>query len=198
MPSTTATASAISRPRSVRVPSFFGSFGMRLDRTHAELASPRLAQSSCVGSQFTVKSLARIKQATAHLASARSRHPASPCMMARCSAPRSRAEPPRSIAFVSGHDKHRRARESPRRRALRLASASQAKKGVFRLMEWDKLSFSSWCSHCGTRQRFCMMALPSPPPTPGRLLRGAAASCLAKSHNMTCAGFPCWGNRGQT
>ena len=39
-----------------------------------------------------MKSSARIKQATAHPASARSRHPTSPCMTARCSAPRSRVD----------------------------------------------------------------------------------------------------------
>jgi len=69
MPSTnpTATASAISRPRPVKVHFLLGSFGMRLDPTHAELVSFRLAQSSCGGSQFTVKSsacVAGINEAT--------------------------------------------------------------------------------------------------------------------------------------
>jgi len=58
MPSTnpTATASAISRPRSVKkMHRPFGPFGM-LDRTHAEPALTRLAQGPVAGSQFTVKS----------------------------------------------------------------------------------------------------------------------------------------------
>jgi hypothetical protein len=69
MPSTspTATASTISQPRPVKMPSFFGSSGMRLDRTHAQLALITVTQRPCGGSQFTVKSLssARTKQATA-------------------------------------------------------------------------------------------------------------------------------------
>ena len=51
----TATASAISQPRSVKMPNLFGSLGMLLDRTHAELALTRLAQRLYDGSQFTVK-----------------------------------------------------------------------------------------------------------------------------------------------
>ena len=57
MPSTspTATASTISQPRPVKMPSFFGSSGMRLDRTHAQLALITVTQRPCGGSQFTVK-----------------------------------------------------------------------------------------------------------------------------------------------
>jgi hypothetical protein len=51
------------------MPSFFGSLGMLLDRTHADPAFTRLAQRLCDGSQITVKgvTVSTAKRATAQV-----------------------------------------------------------------------------------------------------------------------------------